>query len=349
MPPQGRRALADRLISSSARVERADCEVLGAAVAMASDISVRVPLRDGNGRLDSMMESPSEDVVIDAVHRVFHVFNEVEQTCTRFDPMSPLSRMNAAPARWHSVPDFLSDAIAAAHAAYARTSGRFDPRVLGTLLSLGYRTSMSFQSGVVLPARPAPPKVAGSPPPWRPRFRKAIGHIHLGGTPIDLGGIGKGLAVRWSSQLLRKVTGDFLIEAGGDCYCAGGPSESERWRIGVEDPTGGSEPIAVLELRDRAVATSSTRLRRWHVGANEVHHLIDPATARPGGAGLLSVTVVAADPADAEVLSKVLFLEGADAIATMAKRRGIAALWVNRDGELTVSPSLGPMLLWSTR
>ena len=66
----------------------------------------------------------------------------------------------------------------------------------------------------------------------------------------------------------------------------------------------------MLEVADEAVATSSTRVRHWRAGGTEVHHLIDPDTNRPGGDGLVSVTVVSSDPAWAEVWSKVLFLEG---------------------------------------
>ena len=135
---------------------------------------------------------------------------------------------------------------------------------------------------------------------------------------VDLGGIGKGLAVRWASELLATEFGSFVVDAGGDCYCAGDADGSGRWRIGVEDPLAPTEHIAVLGLRDRAVATSSVRLRRWVVGKRRVHHLIDPRTGSPGGKGLLSVTVAAYDAARAEVSSKALFIAG----RTVLSRRG---------------------------
>jgi len=137
-----------------------------------------------------------------------------------------------------------------------------------------------------------------------------------------------------------------MVEAGGDCYCAGVASDGQSWRIGIEDPSGGDEPLAVLSLRDRAATTSSIRLRRWRAGDEAVHHLIDPRTGRPGGKDLVAVTVVGKDPAAAEVDSKTLFLTGRDQIARAARRYGIAALWVDVRGEVGASATMSRYLVW---
>ncbi len=115
----------------------------------------------------------------------------------------------------------------------------------------------------------------------------------------------------------------------------GGP-----WRIGVEDPLNPDQPIAVLAVSDRAVATSSVRIRRWTAGSSQVHHLIDPRTGLPGGAGLCAVTVVGDDVADAEVNAKTLFLEGRDAIADAVRSELTAACWVTTDGRPEFSTRL---------
>ena len=64
-------------------------------------------------------------------------------------------------------------------------------------------------------------------------------------------------------------------------------------------------------MTDAACATSSVRVRRWRRGGEQVHHLIDPRSGRSADGGLAAVTVVAADPAWAEVWSKSLFVAGA--------------------------------------
>ena len=146
--------------------------------------------------------------------------------------------------------------------------------------------------------------------------------------------------------MLKGAVDDFLVEAGGDCYCAGRSIDGGRWRIGIEGASPADGPVAVLALSDLAVTTSSIRLRRWHVGERPVHHLIDPLTGRPGGEDLLSVTVVADDPAWAEVWSKALFISGRNEICSLAKREGIAAAWVDKNGHLATSPGMNQHLLW---
>jgi FAD:protein FMN transferase len=278
--------------------------------------------------------------------RVRMVFSQVDRQCTRFEPDSDLMRANAAGDEWTPVGWYCFDALRAARHAHLATDGRFDPRVLRTLVGLGY--------GATPPAGRGPADVGSCPEavrparePWEPQFDAAEQCVRIGPEPVDLGGIGKGLALRWAGDLLR-VGGctTFLVDAGGDCIYSGAGPDGSGWRIGVEDPAGGSDPVAVLSVDEGACATSSVRLLSWQAGGRAVHHLIDPRTGRPGGAGLRSVTVRAADPASAEVWSKVLFLEGVDLITTAAKSRGLAALWVCEDGTVGMTSAMRPSVIW---
>ncbi len=119
---------------------------------------------------------------------------------------------------------------------------------------------------------------------------------------------------------------------------ATGDVREAAWNVGVEDPVAiGAEeagPIAVVELRVGAIATSSVGIRRWQApdGA-EVHHLIDPVTRTPARTGLIAVTVADADPAWAEVWTKALFLAGREGIRDEARGRGLAAWWIDGDGD----------------
>ena len=278
------------------------------------------------------------------------VFRSVEKACTRFDPTSPLMLANAAGDAWHEVPQHCYDALAEAAAAHLMTDGRFDPRILQDLRELGYDRSLPFGSGpidLVAPGRSAKPATLRFRAPWRPGFDPARSAVRIGRIPVDLGGIGKGLAVRWAANQLRGHADAFLVEAGGDLVTAGPGPAGDGWRAGVEDPRGGTAPVAVLDVTDLGCATSSIRLRSWRVGGRTVHHILDPVTGEPGGRGLLSVTVVGDDPAAAEVWSKTLFLAGAAGIADAAAARGLAALWVDEAGRMSVSPAMSEHLLWS--
>jgi thiamine biosynthesis lipoprotein len=307
--------------------------VVASTRAMASAITVTVP------RATSYLDS------IDTLMRhTLDVFGEVEEACTRFDSSSPLMRANATPTRWHRVPPVLYRALEEAYDAYRRTNGVFDPRVLGDLVALGYDATMRFGEGEIqldeLASRPARRREA-----WRPRFRVHKSGVWLGET-VELGGIGKGLAVRWASDVLATQLSNYLVEAGGDCYVAGFAPDGGKWRVGVENPCGSDDPVAVLALSDLAVATSSVRLRHWRAGDEVVHHLIDPTSGRSGGEGLLAVTVVGSDPAAAEVETKVLFLAGRERIADVAHTRHVAALWCHDDGAVSTSAAMNPHVLW---
>jgi thiamine biosynthesis lipoprotein len=125
---------------------------------------------------------------------------------------------------------------------------------------------------------------------------------------------------------------------------ADGP-DGAGWQIGVEDPLNPGELNAALQVRGTtAVCTSSIARLRWRHGEEEVHHLIDPRSRRPGGEGLLAVTVVGRDPAWAEVWSKALFLHGLGGIAQAAK--GHKALWISRDGALHVTDEALGDVFW---
>jgi len=282
----------------------------------------------------------------DAVDTVAGIFAQVERECTRFDPASDLMRANAAGDSWCAVGGFCFEAIAEASRAHVRTGGIFDPRVLQSLVGLGYDRTLAFGSGVtevraVTGVRPGPARAR-----WFPGLDRERSAVRIGPDPIDLGGIGKGLAVRWAAARLATEYPVFHIEAGGDGYFAGTGPAGEGWQVGVEDPEGGPAPLAVLTVVDMACATSSTRVRSWRVAGRPVHHLIDPRTGEPGTGALRSVTVVHPDPATAEVWSKVLFLHGRSGIADAAAALGVAAIWVDEQSGLEISEAAAPFVIW---
>lgn len=225
----------------------------------------------------------------------------------------------------------LRQALVAADRARRITGGRFDPTVLAELDRLGYR-------GASVPS--VPTQADG-------RVVERCGRESVAlSRPLDLGGIGKGLALRWAaSELVARGLTDFLLEAGGDLVVGGTAATLEPWYVGIEDPAGGND-LAVISASDIAVATSSIRLNRWQVDGRTVHHLIDPRTREPGDAGLAAVTVALVDPAWAEVWSKVLFLGGRESIAAEARARGLAAWWVTDDGRLEMTAAGRAITAW---
>ena len=278
--------------------------------------------------------------------RVVASFEASEQAMSRFRDTSELTQLNrlAGTGIVSRPSPRLRRALAAADRAHRVTGGRFDPRVLADLDRLGYR-------GAALPTVSANGDAASRPASDAPldarvvqadgRRRRAIAR------PVDLGGIGKGLALRWASaELVRGGLADFLLEAGGDLVARGVDPSGEPWLIGIEDPTEATDHLAVIAVVDGAVATSSIRVHRWEADGRTVHHLLDPRTGEPADGGLASVTVAGPDPAWAEVWSKVLFVAGRNAIAHEARSRGLAAWWVADDGSLEMTADARRRTVW---
>jgi thiamine biosynthesis lipoprotein len=267
-------------------------------------------------------------------------FAAAEGALSRFRDESDLTHLNRTAGSGTVVltGEHLYRAISAADRARRVTDGRFDARVLVDLERLGD------------PGAPLPPGPVAAAPGSAGLVRRPRERVLGLDRPYDLGGIGKGLALRWAWRRLaplRAVASGVLLEAGGDLVAGGTPVGEPAWSVGIEDPRGGDEPLGVIAVRDGAVCTSSVARRVWHApDGRPVHHLIDPRSGEPGGDGLLSVTVAGPDPAWAEVWSKALFLAGSRAIGDLARARGLAAWWVELNGTLRMTPAARPRTAW---
>lgn len=141
---------------------------------------------------------------------------------------------------------------------------------------------------------------------------------------LDPSGVVKGWAVDRAARAFDGLTGtDVCLSAGGDMVCRVAGPDSPDWRIGIEDPADPTRVLAVLPVRDAAVATSGTA----HRGA----HLVDARTGR-APSGLASVTVVADTLTWADIDATAAYARGADALAWLERRPGRRGLVVLADG-----------------
>ena len=280
---------------------------------------------------------------------------DLEQVLSRFRPSADLVALNGqagepscAPVHTH-----LYGALAAAERAWRRTDGAFDPRVLGDLERLGYR-------GADTPGPEGAGETGDTPGGRAATFgdgrwlrRDPRSRTVAIAAPLDLGGIGKGLALRWAFEILAATlpeidrgTAGALLEAGGDLVARGMAAQPGPWLIGIESPLANDE-VAVVAVTEGAVCTSSIGVHAWTAAdGRAVHHLLDPRTGEPGGAGLVSVTVAGPDPAWAEVWSKTLFLEGSRGIGPQARALGLAAWWIRDDGAMEMTPAARERTAW---
>ncbi len=134
---------------------------------------------------------------------------------------------------------------------------------------------------------------------------------HVDGAWLDTGGFGKGAALRTAAGTLRaRCVRRALLDLGGQVLAITAPGEAP-WTVAVAHPARRDTQVATLHLANASAATSGNGERGVVVHGVRVGHILDPRTGRPAP-WWGSVTVVSADPLEADVLSTALYVMGPD-------------------------------------
>jgi thiamine biosynthesis lipoprotein len=147
-------------------------------------------------------------------------------------------------------------------------------------------------------------------------------------------GLAKGYIVDRALEAARAVPGTqgVMIDIGGDLRCWGRAPSASGWRIGVaacDDAADNDAPGAVLNLSDKAVATSGRGLRDTTI--------LEPLTGRRAD-GVTLATAVAGNAADADALASAFsVMAPEDGIALADSLPGVAAQIVAANGDVHVS------------
>lgn len=166
------------------------------------------------------------------------------------------------------------------------------------------------------------------------------------GQSVTLGGIAKGFIVDRAVAKLRAAgLEDFLVQAGGDLYAAGRRGDRD-WRVGIQDPRGGSgsppseSSFALLSLTDAAFNTSGDYERFVIRDGRRYHHILDPATGYPV-THTRSVTVLAPTSFIADTLDTAIFVLGVErGMRLVESQPGVEAVIVDADNQVHVSSGL---------
>ncbi len=264
---------------------------------------------------------------------------QLEQRWSRFRPDSEISRLSESAGAPCLVSEDTFLLIDRAVEGWRSTAGRFDPTVGASMVANGYDRDLPLladadDGGRHEAARPAPGcddlivdadlRLVLVPP----------------GTQLDPGAIAKGLAADLvSGELLAGGAEAVVVNIGGDLRVRGAGPDHGRWPIRIEDPRHPCRELLTLAVSDAGVASSSVVRRRWRHGGHVQHHVVDPHTGRAADTVLVGVTVIASDAWRAEVVATELLLDPDPAAATRA-RSDVAAIGIEADGALHLSPSL---------
>ena len=157
---------------------------------------------------------------------------------------------------------------------------------------------------------------------------------------IDLGGIAKGYAIGRIAEFLdSNAIDNYVINAGGDLVIAGSRF-GRPWRIGIQNPFAPGV-VASLELEGRhALFTSGNYARRYHLGEELRHHIIDARSGK-SARGQSSATVLGSDPVRTDVAATALMIDGLQQYRELSRSLQVGSyLIISEAREVLVSRAL---------
>ncbi|MDD3818593.1 MAG: FAD:protein FMN transferase [Actinomycetota bacterium] len=169
------------------------------------------------------------------------------------------------------------------------------------------------------------------------------------GMAITFGGIAKGYAVDKAVEKIKEYgINCCLVNAGGDLYAMGIKPDGEKWAVELESPDEdteesteepGTEPVTVFLVSDKAVTTSGG-YHRYYDLEKKVHHINDPRTGYTADK-CKSVTIIADNCTDADVLATSVFVMGPDdGIKLVESLNNVEAFIIDSGGKIYKSSGI---------
>jgi thiamine biosynthesis lipoprotein len=250
---------------------------------------------------------------VEAAEEALDEIDRLEAQLTVYREESEVSRLNRhAPLSWIPVEEGLFALLAQAARLSADTAGAFDISVGALIKAWGFyrrrgRVPSEEERADVLP-RTGMRHVLLDPE------RRAV-HYDVPGLEINLGSIGKGYALDRAAVHLRErwSVRCGLLHGGHSSILALGsePGQRRGWAVGVRHPWERDRRLAVVWLRDRALATSAATFQHLEYNGRKLGHILDPRTGWPAE-GIASATVLAPTAAAADALATAFYILGED-------------------------------------
>lgn len=287
----------------------------------------------------SVVLAAPADAVDGARQVILRALDAVVGQMSHWEEGSNLSLYNRSGAGTrHALPPDFWTVLNAALKVAALSDGAYDPAAGALVDAWGFGARGRYDEPGFQP--PDEHTIAALMRPGRPGWRDialiAGTHeaVQPGGIRLDLSAVAKGHAVDLVSQGLSRLgIRHHLVEIGGELRGEGTKPDLQPWWVALEWPGDPQAAPPLMAMHGLSVATSGDYRRFYELGGERLPHTIDPRTGRPLRHGLASVTVVHASCMMADALSTALNVLGLDEGMAFARRHGIAAHFVQRDGQ----------------
>jgi FAD:protein FMN transferase len=239
----------------------------------------------------------------------FEAIDRIEKAASLYNSESELSALNKSAYRMPFVAsEELFYMVYISTLLYKETNGTFDITVapLAMLWKAGIKNkSVPDKRGIKQALSLAgSDKLALDKESRTVRFKKK-------GMSIDLGAIAKGYAVDKAVYEIKKAGfKSAMVNAGGDIFCLGKRAFIFPRRIGIRGPHDKDGIYKVINISDKAVATSGG-YEQFFLHDNKYYsHLINPKTGYPVDNAFSSITVVAESCFLADAIATAVYVGG---------------------------------------
>ncbi len=164
---------------------------------------------------------------------------------------------------------------------------------------------------------------------------------------VDFNAIAQGYSADLIGEMLEaRGIENYLVDVGGEVLAKGKKAGNKPWKVGIEKPTKDADDPrvlnAVVNLTDKALATSGNYRRFFIKDGIRYSHTLDPKTGFPVKHTVLSVSVLANDCMTADAYATAFMVMGLEKTQEFISRNpGI-------DAYLIYSDTSGALKTWAS-
>lgn len=308
-----------------------------------------VPFQDNKGRVFGTFYQIKYQCSRDLHKEIVAQLDKVDASLSVFNKNSVISRINN---NEDVVPDTMfTDVFSSAMKVSAETDGAFDITVAPLVNAWGFGFKEGTEPGKnVIDSLM---HIVGYEKIWLEDGRI---HKKYPETMLDCGGIAKGYSCDVVADYLRaNGVENFLVNIGGEIVTSGINDKRVPWKIQVTKPVDDNESTeselqTVINVTDKAMATSGNYRNFYYKGGKKYAHTIDPATGYCVQHNILSATVITDRCVDADAYATAFMVMGLDKARKILDRHPEIMAYLICDGtngeyNVWYSPSLKDKLL----